>query len=252
MEKLVRYVARSERIRGKSSVPFSNALRTMMTAGTRLRAKQVATRLMSPLARRRARSSIDRDGPLRLNLGSGPNHLPGWVNVDLVGAKAPIVWDIRHPLPFPDQSADAVFVEHVFEHLPYSDVLSVLRQIYPVLKDNGVLRVGVPDAGLYAKNYHDDPEDIIENLRPGRPTRMLALREVFQEHGHVTAWDAETLLLFLDAAGFDDAHVAPAAASRLDPAPDSSENIPESVYVECLKRRALPAATRPTVGARSQ
>jgi len=217
---------------GHSTIPFSDLLRPFMSPSVRLRAKQVATAAAAPLARRRAGERAARGG-LRLHLGSGGNNLPGWVNVDLVGARADVTWDLRRPLPIPDGAADAVFLEHVLEHMTVAEGMAVLRHAFAVLAPGGVLRVGVPDAGLYACSYAGG-DGAIDQLRPGRPTRMLALAEVFQEHGHVSAWDGETLVLVIGSVGFTGAEVMPGGTSRLDPAPDSPERIPESVYVEAV------------------
>jgi hypothetical protein len=215
---------------GHSTIPFSDTVRPFMSPAVRLRAKQVATAVNAPRARRRARVLAGGTG-LRLHLGSGGNNLPGWVNIDLIGARADVAWDLRRPLPFPDRSAEAIFLEHVLEHMTVAEGMAVLRHSLQVLAPGGVVRVGVPDAGRYARSYAEGT-GTIDELRPGRPTRMLALGEVFQEHGHVSAWDGETLTLVVTAAGFESADEMPGGTSRLDPAPDSQVRIPETVYVE--------------------
>jgi hypothetical protein len=63
---------------------------------------------------------------------------------------------------------------------------------------------------------------------------MLALGEVFQEHGHVSAWDGETLCLAVREAGYHSATVMPGGTSKISPAPDSAGRIPETVYVEAV------------------
>ena len=169
---------------GNSTIPFSNALRPLMSPAVRLRAKQLATTVLSPYARRQART-FDGQAPLRLHLGSGGNNLDGWVNIDLVGAHADLTWDLRRPLPLGKAAAEAVFLEHVLEHMTMAEGVQVLHHLLEVLVPGGILRVGVPDAGLYATSYvHHDR--VLDELRPGRPTRMMALGEVFQEHGHVS------------------------------------------------------------------
>jgi predicted SAM-dependent methyltransferase len=217
---------------GNSSIPFSNALRPFMSAAVRLRAKQLATAAVSPYTRRQA-NSFERSTPLRLHLGSGGNNLDGWVNIDLVGAHADLAWDLRRPLPLAHATAEAVFLEHVLEHMTVSDGVRMLHHFLEVLVPGGILRVGVPDAGLYATSYvHHDM--VLDQLRPGRPTRMLALGEVFQEHGHVSAWDGETLCLAVGEAGYESANVMPGGTSEISPAPDSEVRIPETVYVEAV------------------
>ncbi len=217
---------------GHSSIPFSDALRPFMAPGVRLRAKQVATAIATPLERRKA-GSLASGGPLRLHLGSGGNNLPGWINVDLVGAHADVAWDLRHPLPFADDTAEAVFLEHVLEHMTVAVGMQVLRGIRRVLAPGGILRVGVPDAGLYARSYAAG-DAVLDELRPGRPTRMLALGEVFQEHGHVSAWDGETLALVIGETGYELPTIMPGGTSAITPAPDSPVRVPETVYVEAV------------------
>jgi SAM-dependent methyltransferase len=219
---------------GTSTIPLADSLRPVLGPAMRLLAKQLATNAVAVQARKRA-VALSSARPLRLHLGSGGNNLAGWVNVDLVGAHADVNWDLRRPLPFADGSADAVFLEHVLEHMTVVEGMTVLAHCRRVLAPGGVLRVGVPDAGMYADRYaNHDPG--LEALRPGRPTPMLALSEVFQEHGHVSAWDGETLVLVVTEAGFADATVTPGGSStRLDPVPDSPSRIPESVYVEAVR-----------------
>ncbi|HXW38516.1 MAG TPA: methyltransferase domain-containing protein, partial [Acidimicrobiales bacterium] len=218
---------------GRSTIPFSDALRPLLSPAVRLAAKQVATNLVAPRARRGA-AARQGGARLRLHLGSGGNNLPDWVNIDLVGAHADVAWDLRRPLPFADGTAEAVFLEHVLEHMTVEEGMVVLRNCRRVLRVGGIVRVGVPDAGLYATDYAEG-HGTLERLRPGRPTRMLALGEVFQEHGHLSAWDGETLCLVLTESGFEGATVRPGGSSRIEPAPDSPARIPETVYAEAVR-----------------
>lgn len=227
------YIDKYESAYGQSTIPGADHLRRVMSPAARLRAKQVATNAQSARARRRAKE-LAREGDVRLHLGCGWNHLDGWINIDLVGGRTDLSWDLRKALPFAPSSVEAVFLEHVFEHMAYSETLTVLGHVKTVLRPGGVLRVGVPDAGMYARWYAEDA-DGLKNLRWGRPTAMMALREVFQEHAHVAAYDAETLILVLEAGGFPGAQVSQAGTSRLlDVAPDMPERWDETVYVEVL------------------
>src|SRR3954470_4923361 len=61
--------------------------------------------------------------PLRLNLACGYRPKEGWVNIDLFGPIADLRLDLRRPLPFTDNSASYVYVEHFFEHLEYPNVI---------------------------------------------------------------------------------------------------------------------------------
>jgi predicted SAM-dependent methyltransferase len=168
---------------------------------------------------------------VRLNLGSGPERIPGWTGVDIVGMKADVTWDLRRGIPFPDSSVDAIFMEHVVEHFTFADTLRLLAECRRVLVPAGLIRLGVPDFGRYMESYVGDGE-FIEALRPKRPTRLLAVAEVALRHGHRSVWDAETLERVLTDAGFVEVSRRRFGESDLDPAPDTAYREPETVYAE--------------------
>lgn len=198
-------------------------------------AKTTLTALARPRERARARRYL-RTQPLRLHLGSSSSRKPGWVNVDLLrpGRRLELYWDLRHPLPFPDQTVDAVFSEHLHEHLELAASIALLSECRRVLKPGGVLRVGVPDLGRYLAAYRGE-DDIIDLVRPGRPTRAIAIGEVFFLHGHRSAYDLETLRYALGRAGFADARHRAFGDSRIKPCPDSDNRRAETLYVEAVR-----------------
>lgn len=196
-----------------------------------------ATNMLRPRERRRA-AKLSGHSDLRLHLGSGREPKEGWVNVDLFGDlwnPVDLAWNLKHPLPFPDASVDAIFHEHVLEHLPLAAGLQMHKECHRLLAPGGVLRVGVPDAGAYARSYVDGGKGMIEDVRPGRPTPMLALQELFYWHEHQTMYDDETLTMMLRAAGFDEVEAKPFGVSRIEPSPDSPHRRSESLYVEAVK-----------------
>jgi predicted SAM-dependent methyltransferase len=195
---------------------------------------RLVTRAIAPQQRRRARLLAKRS-PLRLDLGSGASPIHGWVNVDLIGHKPDLAWDLSMPLPLADGSVEAVFTEHLLEHLPLTTALDLIRECYRLLAPGGTLRVGVPDAGAYLHAYDGDSQSFIEETRPGRPTRLLAVREVFQEHGHRSAYDFQTLALFFEASGFRNVDRRASGESRIQPCPDSEHRRQETLYVEGIK-----------------
>jgi predicted SAM-dependent methyltransferase len=216
--------------RGVERGPAVRALRRVTGFGFRQSAKVYATKAVSPLERRRARE-LGQARPLLLHLGSGGHELPGWVNVDLVGMGSDLRWDLTTKLPFPDGSADAVFLEHVLEHFPLETVLAMLAECRRVLAPGGIVRVGVPDFGRYAESYAGD-RSFLEELRPGRPTPLLALAEVALSHGHRSVWDAETLERVLEESGFVEVRRRDFGDTDLDTSPDNPKREAESVYAE--------------------
>jgi predicted SAM-dependent methyltransferase len=225
---------RAASTRGLPRARAVELLRRVSSPRLREAAKANGTTLLWPLSKRRVRAML-RDGrTIRLNLGSGRTKLPGWVNIDLLGMNPDLPWNLRHGIPFPDESVDAVFLEHFLEHLPAGEALEMLEKCRRVLVPGGTIRVGVPDFGRYMESYAGDGE-FIERLRPGRPTALLAVAEVALEHGHRSVWDRVTLERTLAEAGFTDVQIRRFADSSLDPPPDTPMREAESVYVEGTK-----------------
>ena len=91
--------------------------------------------------------------PVSIHLGS---HKPiaGWFNTSfhrdsLIEGNAFI--DVTQPLPFPDNVADAVFHEHLLEHLSPEDGLAFLAECFRVLKPGGWFRMGLPNLLFYTQ-----------------------------------------------------------------------------------------------------
>lgn len=192
------------------------------------------TEAKRPLERRRAEAAT-REGSLRLHLGSAWQPKEGWFNVDLAGHPVDLAWNLAHGLPFPDASADAIFHEHLLEHLPLEAAAKLIEESHRVLSPGGVMRIAVPDAGRYLLSYADGGQGLIDEYRPGRPTNLLAAQEIFYLHGHRSAWDLETLELFVLAGGFEECEGRRFGDSRIEPCPDSPHREQESIYLEAVK-----------------
>jgi predicted SAM-dependent methyltransferase len=201
-------------------------------APLRMSPRLAATRALRSRERRRL-AELPR--PLRLHLGSGNEHKDGWVNVDLAGYPVEAAWNLARPLPLPDGSVEAIFHEHLLEHLMLEEGLAFCRECHRLLRPGGVLRIGVPDAGAAARSYAGDPGAFLEQARPGRPTAMLALQELFYYPGHRTMYDFETLALLLRAAGFDRPEQRAFGETALEPPPDSTHRRAETLYVEARR-----------------
>jgi predicted SAM-dependent methyltransferase len=193
--------------------------------------RRIGTRAVSPLARRKF-ERVGRNGPVRLHLGCGWTHKPGWVNVDLFATKADIVWDLTLGVPLEEGSVDVAFHEHMLEHLSLQHGFAFTRECLRVLKPGGVLRIGVPDAGLCVDSYagRADPA-----WARSQATGMLAIQALFYENDHRAMYDAETLTLMCLAAGFAEAHRREWGAGWGQPSADTLERRDGTLYVEARK-----------------
>ena len=208
--------------------------RVLVPRGMRDGVKSAMTRAVAIRARRRAAALVAGGGDIRLHLGCGPNHLHGWVNVDLVSTGPDIPWDLSRPAPFPDGSVAAIFHEHLLEHLPLPAAIGFLAECRRLLRPGGVLRVGVPDFGRYVRDYVGE-RTLIDRVRPRRPTALLALSEITFCYGHASMWDEETLLGVLREVGFAAPRACGYLESSFEPAPDSSWRGVETLYAEAVR-----------------
>ena len=69
-----------------------------------------------------------------------------------------IVHDLRKGIPFKNNSVDAVYHSHLLEHIDRSKVKDFLREIFRVLKPNGVQRIVVPNLYFLCKSYIENYE----------------------------------------------------------------------------------------------
>ncbi|HEU4703024.1 MAG TPA: methyltransferase domain-containing protein [Conexibacter sp.] len=193
--------------------------------------RHAGTGLSRPRSKRKW-DQLPTDGSVRLHLGCGWAHKPDWVNVDLFATSADVVWDLRHGIPLPDNTVAAIFHEHMLEHLSLRDGHLLAQECLRVLAPGGVLRIGVPDAGLCIDSYAGkaDPD-----WAQSRPTGMLAVQALFYEHGHQSMWDGETLTRALLAAGFADARRTDFGESWIEPPPDSQDRRDGTLYAEARK-----------------
>jgi hypothetical protein len=215
------------------SLPYRVA-RTLLPPSRRGTVALALTEAKRPRERRRAETA-SRGGNLRLHLGSAWQPKEGWLNIDLVGHPVDLAWNLAHGLPFQDGSAEAIFHEHLLEHLTLEAAARLIDESHRVLRTGGIMRIAVPDAGRYLLSYAGGGQGLIEEYRPGRPTNLLAAQEVFYLHGHRSAWDLETLELFVRAAGFEQCEGRAFGESRIEPCPDSPHREQESIYVEAVK-----------------
>jgi predicted SAM-dependent methyltransferase len=183
---------------------------------------------------------------LQVNLGSGGQGLPGWVNVELERARdTTFCADIRQPLPLAHGSVARIFAEHVVEHVDFRhDLPRMLADWMRVLRPAGVARIVVPDAERFVAAYvSGDPGNWqalgwdIAHMPDDIHTPMQIVNHVFHQGGeHLFGYDFETLRWALSRAGFTEVHRSVFRQS-VDPALaiDQDKHAAYSLYVDAVK-----------------
>jgi len=184
------------------------------------------------------------DGMVKLNIGSFTDMFHyGWVNVDILDLgdfarnngylfqkldvlNAQIEYDkfnqnvqlakkIRE-LPFANDSVDVVLSSHMLEHFSREEGIDFLKDCKRILKNGGVIRIGVPDAryisALYVgKSIGGLTDYAVEVARDESEAFYKILMD-----GHRTVYDEESLVKALTEAGFLDVKKVGAFSSRSD------------------------------------
>jgi len=104
---------------------------------------------------------------MKLHLGCGPNIKEGYINIDAFVDDPRVVKADITQLPYPDNSADEILSEHVFEHVGYQDEERLFRECYRVLKAGGRLVVETPDMEWLCRAFLDGQDDFKEFYRVG-------------------------------------------------------------------------------------
>lgn len=214
--------------------------------------------------------------PTKLNLGCGPVHASGWINVDgshrarlasrlpvldrlLVASRlfAPTEFSSRTcyarlegRFPWPDDFADAIYMGELLEHFTRGQGEHVLKECYRVLKSGGVLRIRVPDNARFWGKYLAELAET--KRRPRRDwtldhTRWIEMffREIcvrprpigFMGHYHKWAYDEVSLVKTVEKVGFRDVERMAFLESR----------IPDIAAVE-LRDDLIVEGTKPSAG----
>jgi SAM-dependent methyltransferase len=169
--------------------------------------------------RRAIRLYVRSNAVRRLQLGTGPNPLPGWLNTDLSPdqysehRRELVYLDAARPFPIADMSFDYVFSEHQIEHIAEPEARLMLEECFRVLKPAGRLRVATPDLSAIL-SLGDNPlgeiqrhyvDWVMTRFRPNISSgnrRCYVINHIFKDHGHQFIYDYETLSALLTDAGF--------------------------------------------------
>ncbi|MCB1865340.1 MAG: methyltransferase domain-containing protein [Chromatiales bacterium] len=186
--------------------------------------------------RNRITALIRQGGPLRIEVGGGDRHGGnGWLTMDLQ-PQCDLYWDLRHGLPFPDASLDAVYSSHFLEHLSFQHGERFLAECLRALKPGASFSICVPDARIFLQAYVNGVELDRDLWMPFKPadnqtTRIDYVNYIAYMRGHHHyMFDEENLLARLRNAGFSE--VAPRS---FDPEIDNAARDRESIYATAVR-----------------
>lgn len=179
-----------------------------------------------------ANRSEENQRVVKVNLGSGKSIVSGWINYDVsinivllknasirrilfrlgfISKEQLSGWpngvvrtDVRKGIPLPDDSVDYIYCSHMLEHLSKYDGKVVVRECHRVLKQEGCLRVIVPDLKKLAVKYVNNEmsaERFIEMLELV-DERSLFKKILFSGRKHHWMYDYESLSHLLYDCGF--------------------------------------------------
>ncbi len=124
---------------------------------------------------------------VKLHLGCGKTHIPGYIHIDEVDfPHIDFKRDISDLSIFGDCSVDLIYACHVLEHFKRKEIDNVLNEWYRVLKVGGMIRLSVPDFEAIITIYkkYEDMELIMGMLYGGQN---------FETNFHYSAFDFKYL-----------------------------------------------------------
>jgi predicted SAM-dependent methyltransferase len=173
-------------------------------------------------ARKKTKTKLDvylKDQEIaKLHIGAGGNCLNGWFNIDLEPLEERICFmDASAPFPMPDGSFDYIFSEHLFEHLNLNGQISMLKESYRILKNNGKIRIATPDLDFLMGVYKNKSAEIqqyfnwaaecylnehLPYLGDSVKTDVFIINNYFHNWGHQFLHNKSSLKQLLQKAGF--------------------------------------------------
>lgn len=152
---------------------------------------------------------LSKKGKIMLNVGCGTDYKKGWINIDNNSdnniKKLDLNWDMRHSLPFPENSVDFIFNEHFIEHLTVEEGQIAIKDLMRVLKPKGVMRIATPDLEVTIDKYLNLPIEKDQTLKTFNldfiKTRAERINIGFRWWGHKWIYDWEELERRLKEAG---------------------------------------------------
>jgi predicted SAM-dependent methyltransferase len=192
----------------------------------------------------------------KLNLGCGSNFVKGWLNIGLLRKRkfprnvvkekdGAFILNCNLTKKFPAcVDVQYTYASHFIEHLAFQQAKRLLKKIYEVTQEGGVLRLTFPDLELWIKNYYENDTSFFlryQSLYLGRELKTKGEIFMSQVHGfgHKWCYDFETMKHVLGNIGFVGIQKKLAFNSVIPDIdqlePNNAGRLLETAYVECFK-----------------
>jgi hypothetical protein len=151
--------------------------------------------------------------PIRFNMGSGQDRIPGYMGVDMHNPAADIKQDLMK-LDLPDGCADEIMASHVIEHIPRHRTPDILTKWFNALKAGGKLVLETPNLEALCR-------DFIEQSGPDKHTTAMCMFGAYVDHvtpetqekgalsPHLWGYTPETLSSLCETIGFKEIQILP-------------------------------------------
>jgi predicted SAM-dependent methyltransferase len=175
--------------------------------------------------------------PSRLHIGCGKNHFKGWINAD-IDPRAELIIFLHKKLPFPVESLDRIYSEHVLEHVNYDTGVFFLKEAHRTLKSGGIIRIAMPDLDDLVDGYQKDWRrfDWV-NWKEFAfiKTNAEMINIAFRWWGHKHLYNREELARALYQAGFSKFEFVEHSQSKHDDLRGLETRLDSKLIVEAVK-----------------
>ena len=133
---------------------------------------------------------------VKLHLACCERYIPGYIHIDIRNfPHIDYIMEVDNLCEFDDNSVDHIYASHILEHFGRHEVVDVLKEWYRVLKEEGTLRVAVPDFEAICRAYRTF-EDITLVMGP------LHGGQDYEGNTHYVSFDFKYLSELLKQVGF--------------------------------------------------
>ena len=138
----------------------------------------------------------------KLEIGSGTKPKQGYVHFDIRKLQGTDVVGDAKKLPFKDKEFESVYSRFFLEHLPRKDALLVLKEVFRVLQNKGLIEIIVPNLAYFCKLFVEE-----KGQKKEWALNKIYGFENYKEDHHYYGYDAQTLSDALSETGFTDIEI---------------------------------------------